>query len=189
MAAGYGVGVRRVGGAGRGSRCPWWCRIGSGARSSPGAWRTSGSPAAAPPADHSCPLPPTNGQVTGYVHSFGHPQAGWSRRRAGGCGRPEGADQVIGGAGGVVGLGELVQDLLEVPGSGDQEVIEAFAAQRADEAFGDRVGPGCPNRAAEDADVGSSEYRVEGGGELAVPVADQESERIGAVAEVDEQVA
>ena len=69
---------------------------------------------------------------------------------------------MIVGAVRVVVLDELVQDLFEVPGSGDYEVIEAFAAQRADEAFGDRVGPGCPNRAAEDADVGASEDRVEG---------------------------
>jgi hypothetical protein len=66
----------------------------------------------------------------------------------------------------VVVLDELLQDLLEVPRSGDQEVIEAFAAQRADEAFGDRVGPGSPNRAAEDADIGADEHRVERGGEL-----------------------
>jgi hypothetical protein len=46
------------------------------------------------------------------------------------------------------------------------------------------AGPG-----ADDADVGASEYRVERGGELAVPVADQELEPVGAVAEVHEQVA
>ena len=49
------VGARRVGGAGRGSRCPWWCRIGCAARSSPGAWRTSGRSVAAPSADHAWP--------------------------------------------------------------------------------------------------------------------------------------
>ena len=41
----------------------------------------------------------------------------------------------------------------------------------------------------DDADVGASEHGVEGGGELAVPVADQEPEPIGAVAEVHQQVA
>jgi hypothetical protein len=86
---------------------------------------------------------------------------------------------VIVGAVRVVVLDELVQDLFEVPGSGDYEVIEAFAAQRADEAFGDRVGAGCPHGVAEDADVGAAEDRVEGGGELAVPVADQEPELVG----------
>ena len=39
------------------------------------------------------------------------------------------------------------------------------------------------------ADVGAGEHGVEGGGELAVPVADQELESVGAFAEVDEQVA
>ena len=74
-------------------------------------------------------------------------------------------------------------------GSGDQEVIEAFAAQGADEAFGNRVGRGVRTGAAEDADVGADEHGVEGGGELAVPVADQEPELVGAVAEVHQQVA
>ena len=35
----------------------------------------------------------------------------------------------------------------------------------------------------------SSQHGVEGGGELGIPVADQELELIGVVAEVDEQVA
>jgi hypothetical protein len=37
-------------------------------------------------------------------------------------------------------LEELLQDLLEVAGSGDQEVVEAFPAQGADEAFCDGCG-------------------------------------------------
>jgi hypothetical protein len=35
----------------------------------------------------------------------------------------------------------LAQDDVEVAWSGDQEVVEAFPAQGADEAFGDRVAP------------------------------------------------
>ena len=46
------VGARRASGAGSGSRSPWWRRIGCAARSSPGAWRTSGRSALTPPADH-----------------------------------------------------------------------------------------------------------------------------------------
>ena len=42
---------------------------------------------------------------------------------------------------------------------------------------------------AEDADVGAGEHGVEGGGELGIAVADQEPELLGAVAEVDQQVA
>jgi hypothetical protein len=73
--------------------------------------------------------------------------------------------------------------------SSDQQVVEAFAAQGADEAFGDRVRPRCPHWCAEDGDVGAGEDRVEGGGELAVPIADQVPELLGVVAEVHEQVA
>jgi hypothetical protein len=48
----------------------------------------------------------------------------------------------------VVVLGVLLKDQRQVAWSGDQQVVEAFAAQGADEAFGDRVsravpGPGC----------------------------------------------
>ena len=57
------------------------------------------------------------------------------------------------------------------------------------EAFGDRVRPRCPDRRADDPDVGAGEYSVEGGSELAVAVADQEPEPAGVVAEVHEQVA
>ena len=39
-------------------------------------------------------------------------------------------------------LDELLQHRGEVAWSGDQEVVEAFAAQGADEAFRDRVSPG-----------------------------------------------
>jgi hypothetical protein len=73
--------------------------------------------------------------------------------------------------------------------SGDQEVVEAFAAQGADPAFRDRVRSWCPYRGADDADVGAGEHGVEGGGELGISVADQELESFGVVAEVGEQVA
>jgi hypothetical protein len=84
---------------------------------------------------------------------------------------------------------ELAQHGREVPPSGDQQVVQAFAAQRADPALGDRVGPRRPDWGADDADAGAGEDRVEDGGELAVPVADQEAELLGAVAEVHQQVA
>jgi hypothetical protein len=41
------------------------------ARSSRGAWRTSGRSVVAPSADHAGPILRTNGQVTGCVHGFG----------------------------------------------------------------------------------------------------------------------
>ena len=83
----------------------------------------------------------------------------------------------------------LAQHDVEVAWSGDQEVVEAFPSQCPDEPFRDRVRPRCSYRGADDADIGASEDGVERGGELAVPVADQEPELVGAVAEVLEQVA
>ena len=55
---------------------------------------------------------------------------------------------------GVVVLEVLLQHCREVARSGDQEVIEAFAAQRSDEALGDRVRARCPDGAADDAAAG-----------------------------------
>jgi hypothetical protein len=62
---------------------------------------------------------------------------------------------------------------------------EAFAAQGADPALGDRVRSRCSDWGA---DVGAGEHGVEGG-ELAVPVADQEPNPAGVVVEVQEEVA
>src|SRR5215212_3939998 len=90
---------------------------------------------------------------------------------------------------GVVVLDELVQHLRQVAWSGDQRVVEAFAAQSADEALGDRVCARCPDWGADDGDVGAGEHGVECGGELGVSVTDQEPELLGAVAEVHQQVA
>ena len=83
----------------------------------------------------------------------------------------------------------LAQYDVEVAWSGDQDVIEAFPAQGADEPFRDRVRPGRSDRGAYDPQVGAGEDGVERGGELAVPVADQEPEPVGAIAEVHQQVA
>jgi hypothetical protein len=80
---------------------------------------------------------------------------------------------VIGGAVRVVVLDELLQRYREVARSGDQEVIEAFPAQRPDP-FGDGVRSWRSDQGADGADVGVGEDRVEGGGELAVAVTDQE---------------
>ncbi len=90
---------------------------------------------------------------------------------------------------GVEVLEILTQDDVEVAWSGDQEVVEAFPAQGADEAFRESVRPRCPHRGADDADIGTGEDRVERGGELAIPVTDQEPEPLGALAEVHQEVA
>jgi hypothetical protein len=73
--------------------------------------------------------------------------------------------------------------------SDDQEVVEAFPSEGADEAFRDRICPGCPDRRSNDSHVSAGEDCVEGRGELAVSVTDQEPDLFGAVAEIHEQVA
>jgi hypothetical protein len=90
---------------------------------------------------------------------------------------------------GVVMLDEFMQDQAEVVWSGDQEMVETFAAQRADPAFRDDVCPWCSYRGADDAEADAREHRVERGGELGISVANQEPEPAGVVAEVHEQVA
>jgi hypothetical protein len=47
----------------------------------------------------------------------------------------------------------------------DQETIEQFAADRPDEALGDRIRPWCAHRRLDDLDVDSGEDGVEGGGD------------------------
>jgi hypothetical protein len=67
--------------------------------------------------------------------------------------------------------------------SGDEDAVEAFAAQGADPAFGDRVGSWRPGWRLDDADVGGVEHGVDGAGERGVAVSDEEAELFGAVAE------
>jgi hypothetical protein len=83
----------------------------------------------------------------------------------------------------------LAQHRREVAGSGDQQVVEAFAAQGADSAFGERVCSWCTYRGADGVDVRAGEGRVERGGELCIPVTDQEPEPADVLAQVHEQVA
>jgi hypothetical protein len=90
-----------------------------------------------------------------------------SLRRVAECGGPAGADGVIGGGGCCRCSRYFLQHCREVERSGDQEVVEAFAAQGYDPAFRDRVRARCPHRDVDNADVGASEHGVEGRGELA----------------------
>ena len=71
---------------------------------------------------------------------------------------------------------ELVQHGSGVSFIDDQDSVEEFAADGADEALGDRVRPRCPHRRLDDAGVEGGEDGVEGGGELGVAVADEEPE-------------
>jgi hypothetical protein len=76
-----------------------------------------------------------------------------------------------------------------MPLVGDEDAVEEFASDAADEPFGDRVGPRRLHWCLDDADVGGCEHGVERGGEFGVAVADQEPEASAGRVEVDEQVA
>lgn len=71
----------------------------------------------------------------------------------------------------------------------DQHSIEQFAACGADPSFGDRVRPGCSHRGAQDADALTGEHGIEGVGEFAVSISDQERELGRAITEVHHEVA
>ena len=68
----------------------------------------------------------------------------------------------------------LAQHDVEMAWPGDQEVVKAFPSHGADEAFRDRVRPGCPDRGADDLDIGAGEHSVERAGKLRVSVPDGE---------------
>src|SRR6476646_4981361 len=80
---------------------------------------------------------------------------GWRRRGSRGVAHGRALMQGSVRAMGVVVLRVLAQYDVEVASSGDQDVVEAFSTQGADEAFCDRVRPRRPDRAANDADVGA----------------------------------
>jgi hypothetical protein len=56
----------------------------------------------------------------------------------------------------------------------DQPPVEDFPAQGADHSFADRVRPGRLRRAGQDPDARRGEHGIEGAGELARPVPEQE---------------
>src|SRR5262249_38053411 len=64
---------------------------------------------------------------------------------------------------------------LEVPSVEDQKPVETFSAGGADEALGDRVRLWSAHRRLDDLDAFACEDGIEGAGELAVAVADQEA--------------
>ena len=84
---------------------------------------------------------------------------------------------------------EVAQHGCSVSSVDDQETVEQFAADGADESFGDRVRPWRAHRRLDDLDVDGGEHGVEGGGELGVAVADQEPKVATGVVEIHEQVA
>jgi hypothetical protein len=100
-------------------------------------------------------------------------------------GTPQGAVRSVT----VVVAFELVQHGSGVSLVDDQEAVEEFAADRPDKALGDRIRPRCSHRRLDDPDVDGGEDGVEGGGELAVSVSDEEPEAAVGVIEAHEQIA
>jgi hypothetical protein len=86
-------------------------------------------------------------------------------------------------------LGELVEDGAGVSLVVDQQSVGAFVADAANEPFGVAVRSGCPGRDLDHIDAFGGEDGIEGGGELGVPVADQEAEGGDPLAEVHQEVA
>lgn len=77
----------------------------------------------------------------------------------------------------VVMVDEDAEHLLEVSAVDDQEPVETFRADGADEAFCDRIRLRRADRCFDDLDPFAAEDRVEVTGELAIAVADQEASR------------
>jgi hypothetical protein len=66
--------------------------------------------------------------------------------------------------------------------------VEALAPDGADRALADGVCSGCPDRGLDGSDALGCEHGVEGGGELAVPVPEEELDRAGLIGEFHTEV-
>jgi hypothetical protein len=87
---------------------------------------------------------------------------------------------------GVVVVDEDAQHLLEVAAIENQQPVETFGADGADEPLGDRVRLRRPHRRLDDPDAFAAEDLVEGAAVLAVAVANQEADAL--VGEVEAEV-
>ena len=70
----------------------------------------------------------------------------------------------------------------------EQHAIGALGSDAANEAFRERVRPGCARWRLDHIDAFGSEHRVEGPGELRVPISDQEPKRRGSLTQVHHHV-
>ena len=70
-----------------------------------------------------------------------------------------------------------------------EDAVEQFAADAADEPFGDPVGPGRTYRRLDYSNPGSGEDGVEGGSEFGVPIADEKPEPAACVIQIHREVA
>jgi hypothetical protein len=75
-----------------------------------------------------------------------------------------------------------------MPFTGYQQAVGALPTYRADPAFGGPVHARCLRRCSDDLNPHRGEHRVERGGEPAVPIAQQEPQRIGSLVQNHEQV-
>jgi hypothetical protein len=111
------------------------------------------------------------------LHPVQHPAraAAWPRRRRVG--------QAAVWAALVVMLDVASQNANKLLAADDQQLTQALPTDRSDPPFGDGVGVGRLNRCEDDLGAGRAPHVVKHPGELGVPVADQELERGGLVAE------
>src|ERR1700726_4059181 len=89
----------------------------------------------------------------------------------------------------VVAIDELGEDSVELASGEDQHPVKTFLPDRADESFGEGIGPRCPDRCADDLDPFRTEDLVEPGYELGVMVPHQEPDWPGSLSEDHGQVA
>jgi hypothetical protein len=73
-------------------------------------------------------------------------------------------------------IGVLTEDQPLVPVAGDQHPVQALPAGAGDPPLGDGVRPGRPRRRLDDRHAGRGEHGAGRGGELGVPVPDEELE-------------
>lgn len=88
----------------------------------------------------------------------------------------------------VVMIGVLTKDQPQVPFVGDQHLVQALSAGAAHPALRDRVRPRRPDGRLDDPRAGRGEHPVEHGGELGVPVPDQEFEAVSVILEVHQEI-
>src|SRR4051812_24410207 len=81
------------------------------------------------------------------------------------------------------------EHVLKLAATEDQEPVEALAANSADPALDVRVRVRGANRRTDDPDTCALEQPIEGRGELAIAVMDEEAHLAAAIVEVDQQVA
>src|ERR1019366_3139094 len=89
----------------------------------------------------------------------------------------------------VVVAGILAKDSLEVATAKDKHPVEAFGANRPDPAFRKRVGPRRSDWRLDHSDSLGAEHLVKGGGELGVPVSDEELDGAPALGKITDQIA